>query len=698
MGATPQALACLIFIAIGRLGVQGGVYKELTTPLGHEIMRHAKSADMRSFIDPRVSPCDDFYGHACGKYPSINAASVETDKSIGQALHDGYLRRVRQLLNEPKMSTDRPMETRVKYFYESCLNTTALRMNQRSHLLHILREFGGMPAVEGSTWDESKFDAIEMMATLLRRYGKITFLGVSVGPDIANSQMNRLSLGQRDDLVVIKEEDSMKLVRQVRLKWRLQRLLGVSPERAHQTAIEISALDAELGRSGIGQKMVGDPRLRQRLTVISSLTDTYGPSLNFTRFVSHWLGHDYQLPVYEYVPGYLWQLNKILASTPKRVLANYMLSSLVEDFVLNLEPEKYQQQQQQKQQQQQQEEYCAKRTTDLFPAVLDHMVYHSLEQQSPHIPAILRQLFLELKATFETMLNGPDLEWLDEQTRNGMVEKLKLMSFQISGEESVDFEEHYGSLIISSADYYGNIERLLEVRALNLREDLQRPQSKPIFYDDMIDSPCYIREANLVIFPASHMQHRYFWDDVYPAALKYGTLGFDLAHEIAHAFDDSNLLFDGRGNLRDSWSSEAKTSFHLLKQCLVDQFGELRFGNQKLPRRETQGENIADNVGIRIALAAYHKWLLDHSKAVAADAEALPHMLQTPQQLFFLSLAQTMCSAVLPERRHAHVMTSIHAPSEVRVRAMMANSRSFAEAFQCGNSTRMNPPLRCKVY
>ncbi|XP_033241600.1 neprilysin-1 [Drosophila pseudoobscura] len=689
MGAIPQALFCLIFIALGRLDVQGGVYKELTTPLGHEIMRHAKSADMRSFIDPSVSPCDDFYGYACGKYPSINAASRETDKSIGQALRAGYLRRVRQLLNEPKMSTDRPMETRVKYFYESCLNTTALRMNQRSHLLHILREFGGMPAVEGSTWDESKFDAIDMMATLLRRYGKITFIGVSVGPDIANSQINRLSLGQRDDLVVIKDEESMKLVKKVRLKWRLQQLLGVSPERAQKTAIEIGTLDSELGRSGIDRKMVGDPRLRQRLTVISSLTETYGPSLNFTRFVSTWLDHDYQLPVYEYVPGYLWQLNKILSSTPKRVLANYMLSSLVEDFVVELESEK---------QQQQQEDYCAVRTTDLFPAVVDHMVYHSLEQQSPHIPVILRQLFQELKDTFEAMLNGPDLEWLDEQTRNGMVEKLKLMSFQISGEESVDFEEHYGSLIISSADYYGNIERLLEVRALNLREDLQRPQSKPIFYDDTIDSPCYVREANMVVFPASHMQHRYFWDDVYPAALKYGTLGFDLAHEIAHAFDDSNLLFDGKGNLRDSWSSDAKTSFKLLKQCLVDQFSELRFGNQKLPRRETQGENIADNVGIRIALAAYQKWLLDHSKTVDAGTEALPHMPQTPLQVFFLSLTQTMCSDVLPERRHAHVMTSVHAPSEARVRAMMGNTRSFAEAFQCGNTTRMNPPLRCKVY
>ncbi|BFF90443.1 neprilysin-1 [Drosophila madeirensis] len=691
MGATPQAFACLIFIATAFLdGVQAGIYKELTTPLGHEIMRHAKSADMRSFIDPLVSPCDDFYGHACGKYSSINAASPETDKSLGQALRGGYLRRVRQLLNEPKMSTDRPMETRVKYFYESCLNTTALRMNQRSHLLHVLREFGGMPVVEGDAWDESKFDAMEMMATLLRRYGKITFLGVSVGPDMANSQINRLILGQRDDLVLIKDEVSVKLVRKMRLQLRLQRLLGVSPERALQAANEISALDLELGRSGIDQKTVDDPRLRQHLTVISSLTETYGAALNFTTFVSHWLGHDYQLPVYEYVPGYLWQLTKILLGTPKRVLANYMLSSLLEDFVVD----------QPQQQQLQQEEYCAERTTELFPAVVDHMVYHSLEQQSPHMPAILRQLFQELKDTFEEMLNGPELEWLDEQTRNGMVEKLKLMAFQISGEESVDFEEHYGTLVISSADYYGNIQRLLEVRALNLREDLQRPQSKAIFYDDTIDSPCYVREANLVIFPASHMQHRYFWDDVYPAAIKYGTLGFDLAHEIAHAFDDSNVLFDGRGNLRDSWTSEAKTSFERLKQCLVDQFGELRFGNQKLPRRETQGENIADNVGIRIALSAYHKWLLDHSKTVAAEGEgeALPLMLQTPQQLFFLSLAQTMCADVLPERRHAHVMTSVHAPSEVRVRALMANSRAFAEAFQCGNSTKMNPPLRCKVY
>ncbi|KAH8346860.1 hypothetical protein KR059_001074 [Drosophila kikkawai] len=685
MEALPSS-ACLIFIALA-LGsivttgaVQGGVFKELTTPLGHQIMRLAKSAEMRSFIDTSVSPCDDFYGYACGHYASINAATPDKDTNIGQVMFASYLRRARQILNQPRMSSDRPMETRVKYFYESCLDTATLEVNQRSQLLNVLREFGGMPAVEGSSWDEFQFDPLETMAQLLRRYGKLTLLGVYVAPDFTNSQINRLYLGQRDDLDV--RDEATSLAKKLELTVRLQEQLGLSEQLARKTADEIIDLEAELSRSVLDRGMDRDPRLRSRLTMLSNMTDAYGPALNLTRFVSLWLGHDYILPVYENVPGYLFQLKKTLLTTSNRVLANYMLSSLLRDFEIQADAQK-------------QEEICAERITMLFPDVVDHLVYYSLEQQSPHLPTDLKLLWIELKTVFEDMLSSEELDWLDEKTRGDLVEKLKSMNFEVAGEKPVNFEERYGSLVISSADYYGNVRRLLANQAGNLRSDLMRDSRTENYYDGIIGSPFYLTEANLVVLPASYMQHRYFWDDVYPVALKYGTLGFILSHEMAHGFDDLSRLYDSKGNLHDTWSSQATVGFNLIKDCLVEQFSEMRYSNLRLPKMEAQGENIADNVGIRISQAAYRKWL---EQAKTLDSEALPHMSQTPEQLFYLGVGQLMCSDILFDRRPAFLRNSAHPPHESRVFAIMSNSQSFAEAFQCGNQTKMNPPHRCLMY
>ncbi|XP_030080766.1 neprilysin-1 [Drosophila hydei] len=665
--------------------VYAGVFESLSinTPLTHEIMQQAKSAGMRSYINGSVKPCDDFYGYACGNFVRINPATHETvSTDFFEALNAGYQRRLRGLFRQPKLSTDSPTETRVKYFYESCLNTSAMNhLNQRSHVLGILKEFGGLPALEGSAWNESNFEPIEMMARLLNRFGKETLLSVRVAPGLANSQMNRLFIGQRDDL------DSSKAVAlhqssQLLLKQNLQHLLGLSEQRAAETAAEIAKVNLELAHGIIEPQEEQPPSQMYRLRLLADMSESYGPKLNVTRLVQLWLNHDYQLPVYEYVESYMWQVKKILTQTPKRVLANYMLSTLISDY--EIEPAASLEKQ---------HVLCAETTTLMFADFVDHMVYRSLEKQNPDIPGSLRQLWQELKAAFDDLLHAPNTKWLSERTLSEAQAKLKAMTFHILGSETHNFEDYYGSLVISNADYFGNVQRLLELRAQHLREDLQRPPN-PYFYDDFSTSPFYVAELNRVVIPASFMQHRYFFDEVYPMALKYGTVGFSMAHEMAHGFDDLSRTFDSHGNLRDWWERNATEAFEERKQCLVEQFSGYRYNGAKLPKLQLQSENIADNAGVRIAHAAYLNWL----RQSTLDGETLPRMSHTPQQLFFLALGQIWCSDLLPEWRHTIAISDVHAPDEVRLYAMMANFDAFAKAYECRPGAHMNPLRKCVIY
>lgn len=640
-----------------------------STPVVLEIMRQAKSAGMLSYMNSSVQPCNKFYEFACGNFARINPAQETMITDFQRTLSAGYQRRIRQLLNEPKTSTDSSTETKVKYFYESCLAAKTEKWNQRQHMLALLKELGGMPAVEGNSWDESQFDVIEIMAQLLKRFGKITLVQVNIWPGLSNSKFNALYLGQREDLPH-RKAGALHLSNQLKLQRMLQNMVGLSESRAGETAKEIAELNLELAQ-GVEEL---PPSQLNRVRMLEEMSFDYGPHLNLTRFVELWLGHEYHVPVYESGASYFWQLKKLLDRTPKRIFANYMLSSLLVDF--DMEP-------------------CDQKTNKLFADFVDYMVYRSLEKQTPHIPGSLRQLWQELKQAFENILRAPATSWLDENTLKEALEKLKAMTFQVLGTAAdSQFEKYYDSLVINTADYFGNVQRLVETRAQNMREELNRAPSLR-GYRRVNSSPYYIPNLNRVIVPVSYMQHRYLFDDAYPMALKYGTFGFLLAHEMAHGFDDLSRSFDAQGNLRNWWQHNATQAFEKRKQCLVDQFHAYSYNEHRLPQRQIQSENIADNVGVRIAHSAYQSWLRHLPQM---ESEFLPTLSLTPQQLFFLSLGQLYCSDMQLQWHQTAVISDTHAPYEVRLNAIVSHFESFALAFECSQDAAMNPTKRCVIY
>lgn len=59
--------------------------------------------------------------------------------------------------------------------------------------------------------------------------------------------------------------------------------------------------------------------------------------------------------------------------------------------------------------------------------------------------------------------------------------------------------------------------------------------------------------------------------------------------------------FDQEGNLKEWWNNETIAAFRVQTQCIIDQYSGYHIDSHQINGRMTQGENIADNGGLKQA-------------------------------------------------------------------------------------------------
>ena len=274
------------------------------------------------------------------------------------------------------------------------------------------------------------------------------------------------------------------------------------------------------------------------------------------------------------------------------------------------------------------------------------------------------------------------LEWMDEPTKQQALKKLAAFTVKIG---YPDKWRDYSLLKIDRGPFVLNA-----IRAENFEVNRELKKiGKPVDRTEWGMTPptvnaYYNPNMNEIVFPAGILQPPFFYADA-DDAINYGGIGAVIGHEMTHGFDDQGRQFDAAGNLRDWWSPESAAKFKERSQAVVQQYSEYEpLPGSHINGELTQGENIADIGGVKLAYAALQKALAGKSR------EKIDGL--TPEQRFFLSYATIWKAKQRDEDLKLRLNTDPHSPARYRVNGPLSDIPEFAKAFNLPDTCPMVRP------
>jgi len=643
----------------------------------------AQAAFIPENFDPAVRPQDDFYRYADGGW--MNRTSIPPEYPRWGSF-DALLVRNQEnlkLLCERASAQENwatKVERMVGDFYASGLDTTGINTAGPSPLEFEFMRIGTV---------QSPDDVLVEIARLHR-------IGVPAGfrfegaPDRKDSDRDIAELGQgglglpERDYYFRDDEKSKKLREQyVAHVSRMLELIGDTPAKAHAGAEAVMRLETALAKGSLPQVALRNPYASYHKMSLEKAGEV-APGINWKKYLAETSAPAFSELNFAH-PDFFKAFSAALAQTPVAEWQVYLRWQLINEFAPYLSDNFAQ------------EDFSFNGTTltgtkAMKPrwlrvvTTIDSSVGEALGQLyvASYFPPEAKARALKLVADVRSALRDriQTLEWMDEPTRGKALAKLDALGVKIG---YPDNWRDYSTLVIDRGPYVLNV---LKANAFEVRRNLAkigRPVDKAEWGMTPPTVNAYYRPTrNEIVFPAGILQPPFF-DAKADDAVNYGAIGAVIGHEMTHGFDDSGRQYDGQGNLSDWWTPESEARFKARSAAIVTQFnGYFPLENVHINGELTQGENIADLGGIRIAHAALQK------AQAGQSGEKIGGF--TPEQRFFLSFASIYAVKFTPEEQLRRLRVDPHSPGRYRVDGPLSNMDEFANAFSVPEGAPMRRP------
>ncbi|XP_067618738.1 neprilysin-4 [Eurosta solidaginis] len=649
------------------------------------ILRMAKAAQMRAYMDPETDCCDDFYQFACGRWQKLQRTSLKKPKTAYlDQLEDLYVRKCGDMLQSGR-EMDNSADRKLTYFFESCRNDADIQKIGFEPIWHVVDFRGGWPIITSHSWYEYEYDWLKVVAELRRRLGVDILIGLEVVEDYEEADMNRLKVGAPKLPLGTKEhylEDRYDDERDEYRENIEEKLYKYFPNMGEKWSTEVAkqVLDIEKNLAkGLPeyQKLTMPQMTRQRF--VSELKSAYGNYVDLNRYLTIVLNQTIYSKVYETPDEYMPNLVEVVRDTPKLHIANYTMWRVLEhlDFAGEINHADN-------------DMWCVRKIISYFPAQLQSMFNRNFN--SVIMVNELQSTWADIKRSFHDELTSEQLAWISEKTRQHGIQKLEKIRLKLIAYDDVELADQLSDIDIYPGQYYKNLINILEWQS---KHKLQALFSKPQPTQSEVRLPRYNHISNNIEIPVTFLQSRFFWDAEYPHALRYATHGFLLAHEMLRAFDASGRRYDQNGYQRSWWDASSTEAYDERAKCFVkNHYSKFNYRDHNLFSAQAEQESILDSGSLAIAQRAYQQWwenVADREDLLSK--ETLPLLYHTPQHLFYIGFAQLWCADY-----HDSIEKFDELPEPLRVNDALAHSGEFAREMKCKLGSRMHPERKCVLF
>jgi putative endopeptidase len=646
---------------------------------------------LAQFIDTTVSPRDDFFHYAVGKWLKENPIPAsERSWGIYHVVQEETYQRLLGLCQAAAQDTKAAPGSnaqKIGDFWHAGMDTTAIA------------EQGMKPLAE----EFARIDAVQDEKGLLAAIARLQYIGAGpmcstpIFQDERNSARYALHLYQgglglpdRDYYFDADERATMLRREYVAHVGRMFGLLGDDSTQARANAAVVMAMETELAGASRKLEALRDPIANYNampIDAVSRLT----PSIRWRELLeaANIRGVD---TVVVGQPEFFRQVEKSLRGHSLAEWKTYLRWHLATTFadqaggrydaenfhfygtVLNGTPE---QRPRWKRMLDAEERYLGDALGQLYVA----------RYFSPATKARYEKVTEDVFAAFRARIRA--LDWMSEPTKERALRKLDAVTRKVGYPERW---RDYSTFEVKRDSYLGNCLRgnlwLSDYYIAKLHKPVDRtewemtPQTYNAYYNP---------SNNEIVLPAAIFILPGIADSLVDDAIVYSYAGgTTIGHEIIHGFDDQGRQFDEKGNLQDWWTPADAKEFSRRAAMIVRQFDAyVVVDSLHVNGEATQGENIADLAGMLLGWDAFTQ--TEQYKA------GQPLGGLTPAQRYFVGWALGWMNQLRPENLAVRVKTDVHAPSFLRASAPASNLPQFYEAFGVQPGDQMYRPDSVRV-
>ncbi|KAJ8665264.1 hypothetical protein QAD02_006926, partial [Eretmocerus hayati] len=583
-----------------------------------------------------LNPCEDFFTYVCESQYKSPDKSTRKFKSLVAEAQDNIIGKIKVILEEdagPNFHAIRAAKT----FYASCMDTEKIDNHGIGPIQMVLRQLKGWPM----TRKHSEHDHVASWQDLLIFYGKITvfpFYEISVNNDALKRNH---TIMVRQPKMIVKEPllyraktfykyvDYIKTIAMTIANYSESR---ISEQSVNAEAKEIASFEAELSKILESRERLDfyhPMSLEKFQNLTNQFVDEVNKTLDWVKIINGMYYASSKLVSAGDVIdistlSYFQKLIQLIQNTPYRVLVNYIHWRFVHQFLphtsnhmRNLyfdmtnffqEPVKNISRW----------KFCG------FEPAFDHAISHVFAKKylSRRIEECAQSVLSDIKQV--TMRTVRKSYLLNENEKKLAEEKILNMSVSFGVMDPIRnlslLNNYYKKLVLSD-EYFTNV---LILRKFHKMKEFEAFKKQTTNFTSSLNNnfmkittissigSAYEFFDNRVLIKAENLMPPLF-DPDFPEFKKYGMLGFILAYETMHAFNDADSIVnvDPRVHL---YSEDTKLKFWNKMDCFINQFENYYipdpFNWEKhvyVDGERSAMENIADSAAIKIAFQAYRE-------------------------------------------------------------------------------------------